>query len=438
MGNKVFFTADDGANGRELWTSDGTAAGTTLAKDIYPGTGSNPPRQLTAVGHELFFTAYEATHGRELWKSDGTAAGTTLVKDITPTNSIYDNGPASLAAMGNRLFFSADDDTHGEELWTSDGTQAGTTLVKDTNPGPDSGYPGAGTALGGVLFFSANDGTHGDELWTSDGTEAGTAMVQDINPATGYYGGSAPRDLTAVGGTLFFTADDGTHGEELWRTVTVAPPVDDTAPDTTITSGPGEGATVTASSVTFGFAGTPGDTAKLQCRLDAAAFTDCVSPHTFTGLGDGTHTAAFRAVDAAGNIDPTPAQRSFTVQTTQNTPPPQSTPPPPSNVFTLPARGKPNTKNGSLTLSIRLPGPGAMSVQSAGKALIKPVTATVSSPGSTKVTLKPSKAGKKTLKAKAAKARKAAKVKVKVNATYTPTGGTGNTQTRTYTLLLKK
>ena len=46
-------------------------------------TGSRP-RSLTVVGSTVFFTATDATHGTELWKTDGTAAGTALVKDVYP------------------------------------------------------------------------------------------------------------------------------------------------------------------------------------------------------------------------------------------------------------------------------------------------------------------------------------------------------------------
>ena len=71
-----------------------------------------------------------------------------------------------------------------------------------------------GETSNGTLYFSARDRTHGDELWKSDGTEAGTVMVKDIRPGPG---SSDPSGKTAVGSTLFFTANDGTHGRELWK-----------------------------------------------------------------------------------------------------------------------------------------------------------------------------------------------------------------------------
>jgi ELWxxDGT repeat protein len=83
--------------------------------------------------------------------------------------------------------------------------------VKDINLLGDS-LPGWLTEANGMLFFRADDGTKGQELWMSDGTEEGTVMVKDINPA----GDSEPYELIVANGGLFFSATDGTTGFELW------------------------------------------------------------------------------------------------------------------------------------------------------------------------------------------------------------------------------
>jgi ELWxxDGT repeat protein len=80
--------------------------------------------------------------------------------------------------------------------------------VKDIRPGPGSSLPAGLVDVNGVLFFAANDGTAGTELWRSDGTAAGTTLVKDIRPGGA---GSAPANLTNVNGTLFFAANDGTQ-----------------------------------------------------------------------------------------------------------------------------------------------------------------------------------------------------------------------------------
>ena len=91
--------------------------------------------------------------------------------------------------------------------------------------------------------------------------------------------------------------------------------VDTTPPDTTIDTGPS--GTIAVDQATFTFAGHPaGDTSTFQCQVDDQPFADCLGGKTFTGLAEGSHTATFRAEDAAGNQDPTPATRTFTVDTT--------------------------------------------------------------------------------------------------------------------------
>ncbi|HEY9753324.1 MAG TPA: ELWxxDGT repeat protein, partial [Coleofasciculaceae cyanobacterium] len=221
----VFFTAEDGVTGRELWKSDGTAAGTVLVKDLYPGfneqgfLNSSSPSNLTSVNQTLFFVAENDLTGRELWKSDGTTAGTVLVKDIALGS--VSSSPSNLTNVNGTLFFTA----NGGQLWKSDGTAAGTVLVKNilssgarTNDSNSSKL----TNVNGTLFFTANDGVTGQELWKSDGTTAGTVLVKDINPRViDFRGpwpeGSYPSNLTNVNGTLFFTADDYISGRELWR-----------------------------------------------------------------------------------------------------------------------------------------------------------------------------------------------------------------------------
>ena len=154
-GSLLFF-ADDGSHGYELWRSDGTAVGTTLVKDIFPGAASSltfagPP--LVGSGGRAFFIANDVTCGYR-------------------GGSCEPDTAAGLVYLGNTLFFIARlSDTWG--LWTSDGTVSGTVALATLNPEQL-------TPVGGHLLFSADDGVHGSELWTSDGSVAGTHLVKDI------------------------------------------------------------------------------------------------------------------------------------------------------------------------------------------------------------------------------------------------------------------
>src|SRR5262245_24558144 len=186
VGTTVFFVASTPQTGYELWKSDGTEAGTVLVKEIWPGSTGSFPDSLVDVDGTLFFTAGDGVAGRELWKSDGTKAGTVRVKDIRP--GPLGSSPGGLVDANGTLFFMADDGVTGQGLWKSDGTEAGTTLVADIAPGPGSPFPAAGVTLtnaNGTVFFLADDGTTGIEVWRSDGTMDGTTLVKDIAPGPG-------------------------------------------------------------------------------------------------------------------------------------------------------------------------------------------------------------------------------------------------------------
>jgi len=147
-------------------------AGTSLVKDINPGTASSP-QSLCNVNGTLVFAATDAASGIELWRSDGTGLGTTQVKDINP--GAGSSTPASITYANGTTFFSATDGAAGTELWKTDGTAGGTQLVKEIALGTASSSPDRFAALpGGSTLFVAN----GTELWRTDGTAAGTSKLQ--------------------------------------------------------------------------------------------------------------------------------------------------------------------------------------------------------------------------------------------------------------------
>ena len=96
------------------------------------------------------------------------------------------------------------------------------------------------------------------------------------------------------------------------------PPPDQTPPDTTITSGPS--GNVTSTSASFAFTATEAGST-FACSLDNAAFSACTSPKAYSSLSYAPHSFQVKATDPAGNVDPTPAVRSWTV----TNPAPQTT-----------------------------------------------------------------------------------------------------------------
>ncbi len=211
--DSLVFSANDGVNGVELWRSDGTPAGTTMVRDIDPGPSHGSPYGFFPHGGALYFTATQALSGFELWRTDGTGPGTIQVADINP--GMPGSTPQRFGALGSVLLFSAWHETFGEELWRSDGTTLGTTLVREIRPGRFVANIGELTRVGSVVVFRADDGVRGEEVWRTDGTAAGTFVLRDIYPGAR---GSVPVAMTLLGTECLFWADDGTHGRELWRT----------------------------------------------------------------------------------------------------------------------------------------------------------------------------------------------------------------------------
>jgi ELWxxDGT repeat protein len=239
LGEKIYFSADDGIHGKELWE---TAVGTRMLTNLPDGTDPAGPGGLTACGSYLYYTlsgvdtnpntglfslnsATGATERIWRYKPDGVYAGGTrlffrgvslssphlcatdgTVASVTETALSFPK-PESTIAIGNVLYFQASQG-FSTELWRSDGTDAGSWKVSDV-------YPSSLANLGGVLLYSGWDGgATGQELWRSDGTPGGTYLVKDIRPGNP---SSYVMNLRVAGDYLYFTANDGQHGMELWR-----------------------------------------------------------------------------------------------------------------------------------------------------------------------------------------------------------------------------
>ncbi|QLE49622.1 pre-peptidase [Nostoc sp. C057] len=216
VGSTLYFTASNGTSGFEVCKyQSGTTA--SLLKDITPGNNGFAPANLTAVSNTLYFvTDSNNDFNLELWKSDGTVSGTVIIR----TNGQAPNvglGSFNLTAVGNILYFVGNDPVTGLELWRTDGTDANTVLVKDIwagtdgNNQPNNSIPTSLVNFNGTLTFAASNGSN-REVWFSDGTTANTLKVSNINAT----GNANPGRLTVVGTQLFFTANNGTNGTELY------------------------------------------------------------------------------------------------------------------------------------------------------------------------------------------------------------------------------
>ncbi|MGB6268507.1 MAG: ELWxxDGT repeat protein, partial [Olleya sp.] len=207
----LLFSANDGVNGRELWFTVGSTAGTVLLKDINVGSGNSSPEDLFFFNGSVYFTANDGVNGNELWISDGTEAGTLLLKDIAvgPTDST----PRNFISYNGKVYFTANDGVFGRELWVTDGTTSGTVLVQDLFTGSTNSSPSELTVFNDNLVFAANVSGVGIELVKMNPAQNITSLG-NINPT----GNSSPQNLTVYNGFLYFSATNGVTGRELYRT----------------------------------------------------------------------------------------------------------------------------------------------------------------------------------------------------------------------------
>ena len=310
IGDRLFFTKCESVFGCELWRTDGTLESTGLLIDLEPGPNSSTPYALSAIGSALYFgtrfpngvwtsdgsaagttrvatglsvteAPYRMTHsfataggaaiflgvnadGTAFWRTDGTPAGTRMLAPVTRVGQyvsdlrlLGDSTAAyatlvrwtstgevfrdiwrvtdataeslgqtdtpfglwygdNLAVIGDRAFYPGMSAGSGPELWIADAT--GTRMVIDTAPASSS-WPWRLHAAGSTVFFIA-DANHDPvtpsygELWKSDGSADGTAMVKDFTPGLQ---STAIEEIAAVPGRVFFRpATWSSHRLELW------------------------------------------------------------------------------------------------------------------------------------------------------------------------------------------------------------------------------
>jgi hypothetical protein len=173
--------------------------------------------------------------------------------------------------------------------WTVDKVAPETSLAT-------SGPSGTVASSSATFEFSSNES--GTFICSLNGTQVGCGSPKEYtNLAPGNYTFTVrARDLAGN--------EDSSPAVRTWT-------VDTVAPETTLASSGPTGST-TATSAEFEFSSEPGVT--FRCQLDSQAVeVGCISPRGFSGLGFGTHTFKVWATDGAGNADPTPATRTWTV-----------------------------------------------------------------------------------------------------------------------------
>ncbi len=264
LNDRLFFTADDGRSGQELWSTNGTAAGTILVKDFAPGglnltpnssqakivgindsqilvqtnIASNPlwivsngasravnglPQEIkTLLQNGLIYEHFvvngkwifpaRSRDGATLWqidlnRSQPSAQRLYRFPYLTPNTGLH---PQLFTVAGGQAFFKAEGINGQSQLWRTDGTERGTVSLRNLNPAGEEFVVWQDRA-----YMQAETPENGWELWTSNGTVKGTQLLKDIVPGTG---SAAPRILGNTKRDLFFLANAAKGGIELWAT----------------------------------------------------------------------------------------------------------------------------------------------------------------------------------------------------------------------------
>ncbi len=242
--NNLYFWANDGVHGSEIWVS--TSSGETrLLKDLATGTGFSTISSLVVDGNHAWFTDYNTG----IWRTDGTNDGTVNIREqmgqtykllLKTEDKLYavahipefdteqilcSNGTEELLSlhyntftsivwmmeMNGILYIAGEQPGTGMELWKSNGEFGDVTIVSDINPGAQGSFPYAPFIFNDAMYFRADDGTHGSELWVCK--NGVVEMVKDISPGPDH---GSPQQFFVSNGKIFFNATDPEHGQELW------------------------------------------------------------------------------------------------------------------------------------------------------------------------------------------------------------------------------
>lgn len=154
---RLWFAAGDPTSGIELWSSDGTSGGTQRALDINPHANDSRPGGFVQVGDRLFFSADDGSTGRELWVIESNQIR--RVRDLVPGSNGSD--PTEAIAWGDRLAFVARASRNGPTIWVSDGSEAGTIPLPITTSTHQA--PRNLIALGDRLLWIGSARPQGDD-----------------------------------------------------------------------------------------------------------------------------------------------------------------------------------------------------------------------------------------------------------------------------------
>jgi ELWxxDGT repeat protein len=214
----VYFMASNNKEGRELWQTDGTSAGTKQVFDWVKYANNFENGNSSYHSNDDFidfnggFLYIHPTENSLNYFNTATHIISTLAINFRHFNGLYKDEHFLTSSNGKVIFTNYGNYT-GREIWTTDGTVGGTALLKDLNPGYLDSYPFKYTKLenGTVLFFTGSS----NAVWKTDGTHAGTQMISSLSSNINFN-----NDVRGIvkGNAAYFSGYDASTGSyAVWK-----------------------------------------------------------------------------------------------------------------------------------------------------------------------------------------------------------------------------
>jgi Tol biopolymer transport system component len=318
------------SNGWSIWRMNGNGSSPLQITNDGPEITNFEPG-ISPDGTKVLFMKQNST-AQDLWMvgfNGGAQTNLTNTPFPTPVANLHSDeccgeySPDGTEIVYVNAFNSDTSEAESNDIWamSANGTNQHALTGPHDYPIQDIGpsWSPDGTRIA-FARTGTGDGSDGLYVMDADGTNL-TPIMNGLSHVTGYGTTWSPDGtkiaydsnngiavVPAAGGSPAPLAPGVGNAYPTWATA-----ADTTPPNSTITSGPP--LFTKDNTPTFGFTSSEAGST-FGCRLDAAAtFTSCASPKTFPALADGAHAFRVRATDSSSNTDPTPATRSFTVDT---------------------------------------------------------------------------------------------------------------------------
>ncbi len=211
--NKIYFTASVSGAFRQLFKYDPVQQTCKQLTNVIPGSIIAPPTQPFLFNNKIFFTMGQDVS--DLYAYDPALDTTTQITHFSHTAHGF-SGQPSFAIANNLLYFGAADSNYGYELYRYDPVGNIVTRLTDLNAGAENGISPDNRSIeayNGTIYFSGAASAANFQLYAYDPVSNTTNLVSTVNPG----GNAHPVNFTRFNNALYFVADDGMHGNEIWK-----------------------------------------------------------------------------------------------------------------------------------------------------------------------------------------------------------------------------